>query len=135
MKKPISVKTKQILTTGLLGLSTLYIGLHNLLDGGLVSVIIEVILSLAALSSIIGIRYIKSEPWDEMCQQNWNEASNITLGLIVCGFLIYGMALSEIKVEFLHNPGFPILLAGIAMLMRLVFFFKFEKEFSDLEEE
>lgn len=135
MKKPISVKTKQILTTGLLGVSTLYIGLHNLFDGGLVSVIIEMILSLGALVSIVGIKHIESEPWDEMCQQNWNEASNISLGLILCMFLIYGLALSEIKLEFLHNPGFPILLAGVGMLMRLVLFFKYEKDFSDLEEE
>ena len=135
MKKPISVKTKQILTTGLLGLSTLYIGLHILLDGGRVSAIIEGVLSVSALISIIGSQYIKCEPWDEMCEEHWNEASNITLSLILLVFLAYGLALSEIKVEFLHNPGFPILLAGIAMLMRLVFFFKSEKDFSDMEEE
>lgn len=135
MKRKYTIVQKELITDGVAYSGTLLMGLlYTIQEPQLwVSVISAAILIITAISFLF--RRVKTEPWDEMTREYYNEARRITMNLIFLMIVILGLFLVVTRNKIIVTSNVILIIAGIIGLFQTLTYVQIERKNSKMVEE
>ncbi|CAH0435495.1 hypothetical protein CQ395_08790 [Clostridium neonatale] len=127
MNKTMSLRIKQLLLNGVIGVVWIASGIMQLIK---VNRTVELILSVVFLISlcITFVPYfVKTESEDELSQHNMEKARSIVLEILVLGMttcILISTISNNMLIDF---KAVMLLLAGVAYLLKYILFIYYEK--------
>jgi len=135
MDKKYGIVQKTLITDGIAYSGTILMGiLCTVKEPQLWTVIIgTIILVITAISFLF--RKVKTEPWDEMTKEYYNEARKITMNLIYLMIVVLGLILGITRNGITITSSTILIIAGFIGLFQTFAYVWIERKNSNLTEE